>query len=153
MSAAVGADIESLCNKCGDVWHVVVAKVGDSIAKVQCKECGGYHRYRPPRDSRAKSSVQRRRTASSHTAKKQPAVRIDRPAVEADTSKPVRPYRYSESYQAGDRIEHPKFGHGVVEICSEPGKMQVFFPEGRRILALAKPKPSLERPGPFRHDD
>ena len=34
MSAAVGADVESLCSKCGDVWHVVVAKVGDQIVRV-----------------------------------------------------------------------------------------------------------------------
>ena len=46
MSAGVGADIESICSKCGDVWHVVVAKVGETVVKVQCKECGGYHRYR-----------------------------------------------------------------------------------------------------------
>ena len=37
MSAAVGADVEALCSKCGDVWHVVVAKVGDQIVKVHCK--------------------------------------------------------------------------------------------------------------------
>src|SRR5678815_1711262 len=39
MSAAVGADVEALCSKCGDVWHVVVAKVGERIVKVQCKQC------------------------------------------------------------------------------------------------------------------
>lgn len=44
----VGADIESICRKCGDVWHVVVAKVGDQIAKVQCKQCNGLHRHKPP---------------------------------------------------------------------------------------------------------
>ena len=48
MSAAVGADVEALCSKCGDVWHVVVAKVGAQIVKVQCKQCGGYHRYKSP---------------------------------------------------------------------------------------------------------
>ena len=48
MSAGVGADVESLCSKCGDVWHVVVAKDGDKIVKVQCKQCSGYHRYRSP---------------------------------------------------------------------------------------------------------
>src|SRR5262249_25121016 len=69
MSAGVGADVEALCSKCGDVWHVVVAKVGQQIVKVQCKQCSGYHRYksphgapadkklpathRPPRESRA----------------------------------------------------------------------------------------------------
>ena len=44
----VGADVESLCAKCGDVWHVVVAKVGDRIARVQCKQCGAPHRLKPP---------------------------------------------------------------------------------------------------------
>ena len=37
MTPAVGADIESLCSKCGDVWHVVVAKVGEEIVRVICK--------------------------------------------------------------------------------------------------------------------
>ena len=30
----VGQDIESICGKCGDVWHVVVAMNGTAIAKV-----------------------------------------------------------------------------------------------------------------------
>ena len=40
VSLPVGKDIESICGKCGDVWHVVVAKMGEQIAKVQCKQCG-----------------------------------------------------------------------------------------------------------------
>ena len=32
MTAAVGADVEALCSKCGDVWHVVVAKVNVQVA-------------------------------------------------------------------------------------------------------------------------
>ena len=42
----VGQDIEALCGRCGQVWHVVMAKMGDKIAKVVCKRCGGHHRYR-----------------------------------------------------------------------------------------------------------
>ena len=34
MTARVGADIEALCSKCGDVWHVVVAMVGPEIVRV-----------------------------------------------------------------------------------------------------------------------
>ena len=43
---AVGEDIEALCGKCGQVWHVVMAKVGTRIAKVVCKRCHGQHLYR-----------------------------------------------------------------------------------------------------------
>ena len=42
----VGQDIEAMCGRCGQVWHVVMAKMGDRIAKVVCKRCGGHHRYR-----------------------------------------------------------------------------------------------------------
>lgn len=153
MSAAVGADIESICNKCGDVWHVVVAKVGDKIAKVQCKQCGGYHKHRPPSGSRATSPARRRAPAEPGAPRKEPATRRDAPLIEADTTKPVRPYQFNATYQPGDRIDHPKFGTGVVELMSEPGKMQVFFPDGRRVLALAKSGPKLEKPQPIRHDD
>ena len=38
----VGEDIEALCGRCGQVWHVVMAKMGDRIAKVVCKRCGGH---------------------------------------------------------------------------------------------------------------
>ena len=43
---AVGEDIEALCGKCGTVWHVVMAKMGNKIAKVVCKRCHGQHLYR-----------------------------------------------------------------------------------------------------------
>jgi hypothetical protein len=136
MSAAVGADIESLCSKCGDVWHVVVAKVGENIVKVQCKQCGGYHRHKPiggkPAPRARTSSVARPKAAREAVA------RIDTPSVAADLSKPPRTYNASERYAIGDRIEHPTFGSGVVEALPEPGKMTVFFATGRRLLVHAK---------------
>ncbi len=147
-SASVAADIESICNKCGDVWHVVVAKDGDKIVKVQCKQCGGYHRYRRPKGSKATKTTKRKRT----TKKKEPTLRVDAPVVEPNMSRPPRAYAFRDTYEPGDRIEHPKFGDGVVELLAEPGKMQVFFPDGRRVLALAKPASKLERPRPFRHN-
>ena len=42
----VGSDIEAVCKKCGDVWHVVIALADRRIANVECKECGARHRYR-----------------------------------------------------------------------------------------------------------
>jgi hypothetical protein len=145
MSAAVGADIESICRKCGDVWHVVVAKVGDRIAKVQCKECGGLHQFRPAGSARAVAP--RRRTATGSDPERQPpaVARIPKPSVAADLSRPVRTYSTKESFEPGDRIDHPTFGMGVVETIASPGKITVFFPEGQKVLACARPEPTLER--------
>src|SRR5262249_15294314 len=132
MSAAVGADIESICSKCGDVWHVVVAKVGERIAKVQCKECHSFHRYKPPGGATAPA-----RGSSAPRARK--AAEPARPAaVQPDLSRAVRRYGASEAYTSGDRIQHPSFGLGVVQGSPGPGKIDVAFPGGNRVLAMAK---------------
>ena len=158
MSAAVGADIEALCSKCGDVWHVVVAKEGEKIAKVQCKQCGGYHRYKSPtsvpKEKRQPPSMMER--AQRELAPKAPVERFEKPAVAADLTKPVRTYRASEKYAVGERVDHPNFGQGVIEIA-EPGKITVFFGSGRRVLVQSKEGgtggSSLQRPKPFDHSN
>jgi hypothetical protein len=152
MSVATGADIAALCSKCGDVWHVVVAKVGEEIVKVQCKECGAYHRYRHPSKLAAKK-------ASSSSAARPPreskavVERFEAPAVAADLSKPVRPYRATERYEVADRVEHPSFGSGTVEVV-DGQKVTIFFAVGRKVLVHAKGEPpagNLSRPKPFDH--
>jgi hypothetical protein len=143
MSREVGADVASICRKCGDVWHVIVAKVGDTIAKVECKECHGVHRYKSPDADRdaAKpraASAARKRTSRATESAGQPEQR-----VQPDMSRPVRRYSFKESFEPGDRIEHPKFGLGVVETIPAPGRMTVFFSEGPKTLAQAKPESTL----------
>jgi hypothetical protein len=157
MSVPTGADIEALCSKCGDVWHVVVAKVGEDIVRVLCKECGAQHRYRNPKlkdqPTRARSSSS---SSSAPRAPRQAKVvqRFDTPAVAADLSKAVRTYKASEKFVVGERVEHPTFGTGVVE-TAEPGKITVFFAVGRKMLVQAKgdgpAAGGLARPKPFEH--
>lgn len=131
----VGADIESICGKCGDVWHVVVAKVGARVAKVQCKQCGGLHGYRPP-GGLAKSPPSRARRSSPATGARAPGRSVTAgPLVAVDLSKPLRSYRIQESFAVGDRLLHPTFGEGVVELIIGPQKVQVAFVGARRVLA------------------
>jgi hypothetical protein len=162
MSAAVGADVEALCSKCGDVWHVVVAKVGEQIVRVICKECSGQHRYRSPhgapKDKRSPPSMRERMNAPARgeAKPKAPVERFEKPAVAADLTKAVRQYAASLKYDVGERVEHPQFGQGVIEV-SEPGKITVFFATGRRVLAQSKEGGAtgnkLERPKPFDHSN
>jgi hypothetical protein len=147
VSAPVGADIEAICGKCGEGWHVVVAKIGEQIVKVLCKHCGRQHRFRsadaparPPR-SRSASADAPRRTGAARAV---PPAPPSAPAVEYDPQQPPRPYRPADLFRAGERILHPTFGVGVVEVASIPGKMQVFFSDGRRTLVQAKPASALE---------
>ena len=100
MSAGVGADVEALCSKCGDVWHVVVAKVGEQIVKVQCKQCSGYHRYKSPHGAPAEKKLPSAIRAPREA--KPPVERFEKPAVAADLRKPSRPYRASEQFEVGE---------------------------------------------------
>jgi hypothetical protein len=139
MSLPVGSDIEALCGKCGDVWHVVFAKEGDKIAKVVCKRCQGQHRYKPPpgKESANPPAAKKVSTRAPRGTTKRPT-RVDEPSVKADLSKPPRVYSTKDSYKAGEQVTHPSFGTGVVEGSSGPGKVTIFFPGGRRVLVVGR---------------
>ncbi|MBX7083173.1 MAG: hypothetical protein K1X88_28460 [Nannocystaceae bacterium] len=149
MELSVGKDIFAVCGKCGDTWHVIVALEGTKVTKVQCKFCQGYHRFkRSPNDPAAATApaptraVAPTRSASGakKSASRKPAAprRAEEPLIDPNLDLPVRDYAMSETYQTGERIEHPKFGQGVVESFPSPGKMNVFFEDGRRTLAYGR---------------
>lgn len=143
----VGQDIEDICTRCGDTWHVVVAKVGERVIKVVCKLCNGQHNYRGESTSEASKgsgtsswgSSRRRRTTRRVTA-------VAAPPPTFDPAKPPRAYSAKDGYQPGERILHPSFGTGVVSGTPGPGKVDVIFPSGPRTLACAKAASTLERP-------
>ena len=145
---AVGEDIEALCGRCGQVWHVVMAKMGDRIAKVVCKRCGGHHLYRTETavDAAGKPSVAAARGSNGRRSRSRTPAAVPAPVPAFDPSRPQRPYRVSESFAAGERVLHATFGGGVVVGSPGPGKVEIAFPSGRRVLASAKAASNLARP-------
>jgi hypothetical protein len=154
MSASVGADVESLCSVCGDVWHIVVAKLGDSIVKVQCKQCNRVHRPKPVPGSEAAKAAARKRTP-----KEARAIRTVRPVTGharhttkgpsefvLDPSKPFRPYSPAYMFEPGEQIKHNTFGPGVVEEVPAPGKVRVLFADSARTLVQAREGGGLAPP-------
>ena len=151
---AVGEDIESVCGKCGDVWHVVVAMVETDIAKVECKECKATHKYKPTGEAKKKADEEKKAAKKKTTKKKttrkprksaEPAL-PEGPRAEAN-DKPPQKYSIKGSFEIGDRVEHPSFGEGVVDGLPAPGKIEVYFTDGRKTLAAAKPESKLEAGG------
>ena len=150
---AVGEDIEALCGRCGQVWHVVMAKMGDKIAKVVCKRCGGHHLYRTERSVETASAGSSSSPRSNGMRRSRPRV-VAAPALPVppvDPSKPPRSYSAAGSFAAGERVIHATFGSGVVTGSPGPGKVEIAFPVGRRVLASAKSASRLERPAPVDH--
>jgi hypothetical protein len=131
----VGRDIGSVCRKCGDVWHVVVAASGGRIAQVECKQCGARHRYRPADgEAEGKAGAGPRkagaRTASPRTGK----AAGKKPVVAADLSRPSRRFQMSETYAVGDRVVHASFGEGVVQAVTGVRKVEILFEAGPKTL-------------------
>lgn len=58
------------------------------------------------------------------------------PIIEADLSIPVRSYAIGDSYNAGERIEHPTLGLGVVQGIAGRGKIKVLFDGDRTSLLV-----------------
>lgn len=140
MQVEVGKDLFSVCGKCGPTWHVVVSMDGAKVTKVQCKHCMGYHRYKAaPGEVDVNKTAKAKRTkvgaGRKRTVTRTKTTRSTHcPEIEPDLNRPVRSYTIRDTYEPGDRVDHPKFGQGVVESIPDPGKMIVFFEEGRRTL-------------------
>jgi ribosomal protein S27AE len=144
---AVGEDIEDVCTRCGDSWHVVMAKLGERIAKVVCKRCGSQHSYRGVNgvnEAPAANGGGARRMLRRRPTRSNPVAPPDLPVFDPD--KAPRPYSARDLYLPGERIEHPTFGTGVVAATPGPGKVDVVFPSGERTLACAKTESTLARP-------
>ncbi|MGA9655009.1 MAG: hypothetical protein WBP56_16650 [Polyangia bacterium] len=144
----VGEDIEDICTRCGDTWHVVMAKVGDRVAKVVCKLCGGQHNYRGDQAAAAPASSG---ASSSWGRSRKRRITRSNPITSASTvvfdpSKPPRAYSPKEGFLPGERVTHATFGIGVVSGVPGPGKVEIHFPGGLRTLACAKAVSTLERP-------
>ena len=146
----VGQDIEAMCGRCGQVWHVVMAKMGDRIAKVVCKRCGGHHRYR---DENADAEQPRRATRRAprrptfgRRADRARARRAARRRAAVRSRQAAAHLRAARELRAGERVAHPTFGVGVVAGSPGAGKVEVVFPSGARVLACAKATSTLARP-------
>jgi hypothetical protein len=122
-----------------------MAKVGERIAKVVCKRCGGHHLYRSEKIEAEASSSPAKKGATRRFARRtpEPAAPVIPPF---DPSKPPRPYSPKDGYAPGERVRHPSFGEGVVATVPGPGKVEVAFGTGMRVLACAKIESTLSRP-------
>lgn len=142
---AVGDIIDAKCGKCKDVRrHAVVAMVGSEVVKVQCKTCGGNHKYRPetPITAKAPKAAKAprapRKAGGLSAAKKLAAANAVRKEWEDLEAKTVEsgtlPYNTEGAYAEGDAIKHDKFGMGFVKKIMPPNKMEVHFAEGVKLM-------------------
>ncbi len=123
--AQLGGDIEAYCGRCKEMREHVIAALNDAtgeVKRVQCRTCQSNHLYR---EKKTATRTTRART-SGNTSRKSVA------ELESEAG-PARAYSMQERFKVGDRIEHPKFGLGLV-VEERSGKIDVKF--GREMKTL-----------------
>lgn len=118
-----GDDVDAKCGKCNDVrTHAIIALTPQGqIERVQCRTCGGNHKYRNPVAKRTTSTS----TRSGGSGRTSGSALVP--------TGPTKPYSPRESFQIGDQISHPNFGIGLVSDVRAT-KIDVKF--GREVKIL-----------------
>lgn len=137
----VGSEIEAACDACKNTTHTVTSVTHGTTASVMCNSCGATRRYLASVDAaEPKKIVAGAAKQTTKRAKKAETLwSPDKSHVDAVMSRPVRPYRLSDSYRLGDRVEHATFGVGIVDEILGPNKVQIFFQTGHRKMAQGAP--------------
>ncbi|MBI1822155.1 MAG: hypothetical protein HY036_04805 [Nitrospirae bacterium] len=127
LPTTAGKEIVSMCTKCKlPLEHTIIAAADGKVLKVQCKICGGQHRFVSPD---AKVTVRRPRVK-----KEQVWEQLIKPV----SSKTKIPYTLSGRYRGNDLIDHPVFGIGIVKEILSKEKFLVVFKEGEKLLASGR---------------
>ncbi|HEY8517305.1 MAG TPA: hypothetical protein VIS07_17480 [Candidatus Binatia bacterium] len=121
--AVIGGYVDALCGKCkATTSHIVLAKIGITPTRVECRTCHAMHAYRAP------GSAQKTSTRSA--AKPRPAPDPAQVWAEAmrrvEGATPVK-YAIDHHFDVGTRLSHPTFGEGVVIRHASPSICEVVF--------------------------
>ncbi|MGZ3789720.1 MAG: hypothetical protein ACXVLQ_14420 [Bacteriovorax sp.] len=142
---SVGKEVLSHCSKCKlTLAHIIVTmKDSKSPDKVMCKTCKATHTFKDPSAATAKASVNKviksAKSKSSRSSRKptESVGEIWSKAINKNTAH-TKAYSIKESFLAGDVIDHPTFGQGVVERLIDNNKIEVLFQDDYRTLMHKK---------------
>lgn len=147
---SAGDEVDSKCTKCKLVLaHVIVAMMGDKIARVKCNTCGGEHAYRAP-PSASEATAKRRRAERKAAVAESTIGEITAEDYEKlikghDLTKAAK-YSLKAPLGRHDVVDHPKFGIGLVVELREGNKAHIAFPEGGKVLVHSRGLPEETAP-------
>lgn len=126
---AAGKEVLAYCGKCKLPLAHTIANMDEDgrIGKCECKTCGALHNYRDPETKKAPPKK------GSRAKKTVPVEEIWKQAVEMAKGE-SKAYAMDGEFDAGDLIEHPTFGKGVVEQIVDGKKIRTLFETGHKML-------------------
>lgn len=131
----VARNINLPCKKCEvDRFHVVVAHLTPTSAKVKCEVCGKQSTFKLPK------AQTRKKVGVKKTSKKSEP---DYGAIWTDLKSQIGTdkilnYNMKTKFSLANAINHPKFGIGFVTNAT-PDRVDVAFADGSRALVHNRP--------------
>jgi hypothetical protein len=138
-------EVDAYCTKCKlDLGHRIIAMVGETIKKVECRTCGSHHLYRAPKSEKAAAANAPKRASEPRKAagERSSSSRADRDptqvweqAIAGQPATAFVPYRVTTTLGPGELVRHPKFGDGYVARVIDRSKVEILFKDGPRTMA------------------
>lgn len=133
----VAKSFHTFCKKCDvDRYHKVLAHKSETSAKVECEVCHAKSTYTLPKAKKATTARTPRATSanqrkSNHQAEYQELLN-SLSAIEE------KPYSLKAKFEIANKINHPKFGVGVVRSV-QIDKIEVVFSDEVKLLIHNRP--------------
>ncbi len=133
------------CKKCGEErYHTVIAHTTATSAKLKCEVCGASKTYKvgaaakkakapkAPKEPKVPGAAKAAREANAKVAKST-AHRSEYEKLVAVNAGDTHKYNMKGNFKANDKLDHPKFGLGVIK-SSFVDKIEVIFEDETRSL-------------------
>lgn len=127
---AAGREVLAYCGKCKlPLAHTIANMQEDGrIGKCECNTCGALHNYRDPETKKAPP-----KKGSRARKKEVPVEELWKKALDESQGE-AKSYAMDKTFDAGDVIDHPTFGKGVIEQIVDGKKIRTIFEDGHKTL-------------------
>jgi len=131
---AVASRFYTDCKKCGaERYHIVLAHTASTSAKMECEICHSKKTYKLSSGKPRKvSGAAAQKKAQAAETKKNAHGREYTELLEAAKGD-AQKYNMKMKFTLNQKIEHPKFGLGIVKMA-QPEKIEVVFVDEIRML-------------------
>lgn len=147
----VAKSFYTLCKKCeAERYHVVLAHTSEKSAKIKCEVCGSQKSYTLPKAKKASTSsasstaktpgvkAPGRRGKNSEESRRASHLAEYESLLQANDSSPTQTYSMKTKFENNHKLNHPKFGLGIIRVA-QPEKIEVVFQDEVRSLIHNRP--------------
>ena len=142
---AVAKTVHLDCKKCQcERFFIVVAHTSETSAKVKCEVCGAQKTYKLESEKKAKKAKSEtgekkpKKTRASAEEGRRSGHNSEYEKLLSESKGDATSYSMKVNFVSMQKVQHPKFGLGVVRV-SMPEKIEVIFSDEVKLLVHNRP--------------